>query len=227
MAVTIQELKVLPAFSRLSPLALEHIAGTAHYLPFAAGFAFYQQGDPPTGLFSLLSGQVKFYRHSKDKIQILYVLHEGSTFGAESLPNDMPSPCGAQALTPGTSIYLPPNELHKLLLEHPDLLFMQLELVTKQLRQFTSLVHSLAFRDVSARLAENLLKLKSYPTKDGFCIERTFSQQDLAAMVGSAREVVCRTLKKFEKEGVLRLERSSIIICDLNRLKEIADQEIR
>ncbi len=227
MAVSVQELKVLPAFSRLSSLTIEHLALATSPLPFKAGFKFFQQGDPPTGLFSLVSGQVKLYRNSKERVQILYVIHEGATFGAESLPNDTPSPCAAQALTSGAALYVPPDALHKLLLEHPDLLFMQLELVTKQLRQFTSLVHSLAFRDVSARLAETLLKLRSYPTRDGFCIEKTFSQQDLAAMVGTAREVICRTMKKFEKEGLVRTERGSIILRDLSRLKEMANQEIR
>lgn len=227
MAVSIQEVQAIPTFQALSGTTLEQLATASTLLPFKSGMKFYQQGDPPTGLYSLQAGEVKLYRRSHDRMQIFYIAGAGATFGAESLPNEAPSPCTSEALTAGTALYLPPEALRELLLTCPDFLLMQLELVSKQLRQFTGLVHSLAFRDVSARLAETLLRLKRQSENEYAYVEKNFSQQDLAAMVGTVREVIYRTLKKFEKEGLIILNSENIVLRDVDGLMELANQEMK
>jgi CRP/FNR family transcriptional regulator len=150
--------------------------------------------------------------------------------GAESLPTGAPSPYSATTLTPVTAIYLPPDELQSLLDEHPDFQEVFLRLITNRLKQFVTLVHDLAFRDVTSRLAMVLTaraEVEGQPHDDGIIFERLLSQQEFADMVGTAREVVYRTFKRFEAAGLVRMTRSSILISDFDSLRAIALQEAR
>lgn len=214
-------------FRKLPPKLCEQIALHAELLTFEEGTILYRQGDPSSGLFTLQSGQVKLYRKSREKAQILEIDSAGDSFGAESFYNNAPSPWTAEAIQAGSAIHIPPDGLSSILAEHPDFSLVLLELISKKLRSFTGLVHSLAFRDVTARLAEVLLAQaqKTPQTGSPSRIERILSQQDLAAMVGTAREVIYRTLKKFEQEGILQVTPTHIIILDIDQLQAIANQE--
>ena len=195
-----------------------------------AGALLYTQGDPPTGLFALDKGHVKLYRQSRGRAQILTLLSPGECFGAEFFPTDAPSPCTAAALTPVVGSYVPPEALGPLLEEHADLQELLLELVAFRLRQLVSLVHDLAFRDVTSRLAAILVaraRAEGHPAAQGIALDRLLSQQEFAAMAGSAREVICRIFKRLEKDGLVRLTPHNIHVLDFDGLLEIASREAR
>lgn len=114
--------------------------------------------------------------------------------------------------------------------QYPQFRVILLQLVTERLRQFATLVHNLAFRDVAARLATILVTRAvqdGMTIPDGIVFPRLMTQGELATMVGTAREVVQRTFKKFEKSGIIRVSRKEIHILDLDMLKEIAEEETR
>jgi len=206
------------------------MADRARAMQAEIGTTFYRQGDAPSGLFVLQAGRVKLYRQSKDRIQILAIPMSGECFGAESLSTGAPSPYTAVALTRASTIYIPPDDLAELLEAHADLQELLLELITQRLKQFITLVHDLAFRDVTARLAAVLVsraQLEGRLTPEGIVLDRLLSQQDFAAMVGTAREVIYRNFKKLEEDGLLRLSRQTILILDYERLAGIAAQEAR
>ncbi len=230
MQVTLKTLAEVSVLQGLAPKTLERVVQCATVLACAPGDAFYRQDDPPAGLFALQSGRVKLYRQSGERAQILTVLLPGDCFGAESLPDDAPCPWTAEAMEPSTAISLAPDRLRQLLAECPDLQVALLELVSGRLRQFVALVHDLAFRDVAARVAAVLLaraEAEGTVTAAGVQIRRALSQQELAAMVGTAREVIYRTFRQFERDGLLRLSRSHILILDAERLTEVASREAR
>ncbi len=158
---------------------------------------------------------MKLYRQSKEKCQILALPSPGDCLGAESLPTGAPSPYSATALTPVTAISLAPDLLQLLLDEHPDFQEVFLRLITNRLKQFVTLVHNLAFRDVTSRLATVLTmraEVEGIAHADGISFDRLLSQQEFADMVGrAASEVVYNSVKKFEEDGLVHTEaRSSI-----------------
>lgn len=228
--VTVDSLSRIQLFKALSPRTHRCLAEKAALAEFAAGVNLYRQGDPPTGLFALQSGRVKLYRQSKEKCQILALPMPGDCLGAESLPTGAPSPYSATTLTPVVTIHFPPDILQSLLDEHADFQDLFLQLITNRLKQFVTLVHDLAFRDVTSRLATVLMiraEVEGQPHDDGILFQRLLSQQEFADMVGTAREVVYRTFKKFEDDGLVRMTRSSILIRDFDTLRAIALQEAR
>jgi CRP/FNR family transcriptional regulator len=220
----------ISAFQVLSPRTRRCIADEAVMIEHPADTDIYQQGDPPTGLYALQSGRVKLHRHSKEKYQILALPMPGDCFGAESVPTGALSPYSATSLTRTVSIYLSPDSLQSLLDDHPDFQEVFLKLITNRLKQFVTLVHDLAFRDVTSRLAMVLVsraQREGRATRDGIVFDRLLSQQEFASMVGTAREVVYRTFKKFEDDGLIHTTRNNIVILDLDTLNDIAAQEAR
>jgi CRP/FNR family transcriptional regulator len=230
MDVSTETIAGIPDFRNLSPATRRRLAEEATHISFRPGETLYQHGEPFPGLFALLTGRVKLFRQSRERMQIFSILSPGACFGAESLPDDAPSPCSARALTMTRVLFIAPDSVHQLVADCPDLQIMLLELVSARLRQFVSLVHNLAFRDVTSRLAAALLSLSETdgePCDDGVRIYRLLTQQELAAMVGTAREVVHRTLKKFERDDLVRITPTHFLLLDTEKLSQIARQEMR
>lgn len=230
MNVSIELLSKSPLFAGLNLRTQRCIAEKSVLVEYSLGSDLYRQGDPPSALYTLQTGRVKLYRQSTEKCQILALPSPGDCLGAESLPTGAPSPYTATALTPVTAISLSPDVLQSLMDKHPDFQEVFLRLITHRLKQFVTLVHDLAFRDVTSRLAMVLIaraEVEGQPHDDGIIFDRLLSQQEFADMVGTAREVVYRTFKRFEEDGLVRMTRTSILIRDLNRLRTIALQEAR
>ena len=229
MMVSVELLSKLQPFVLLSPRTQRSIAEKAVLAEYPTRVDLYRQGDPPSALYILESGRVKLYRQSKDKCQILAIPAPGDCLGAESLPTSAPSPYTATTLTPVVAISLPPDMLQSLLDEYPDFQEVFLRLITERLKQFVTLVHDLAFRNVTSRLATVLIaraEVEGQPHDDGIIFDRLLSQQEFADMVGTAREMVYRTFKRFEADEFVRMTRSSILILDLDSLRVIAFQEV-
>lgn len=220
----------LQSFAALSLRTQRCIAEKAQLAHYPPRVDLYRQGDPPSALYMLQAGRVKLYRQSADKCQILGLPAPGDCLGAESLPTGALNPYTASTLTPVTAITLPPDMLQSLLDEHPDFQEVFLRLITDRLKQFVTLVHDLAFRDVTSRLAMVLIaraEVEGQVHDDGIIFDRLLSQQEFADMAGTAREVVYRTFRKFEEDGLVRMTRSSILVRDLDSLRAVAQQEAR
>jgi CRP/FNR family cyclic AMP-dependent transcriptional regulator len=89
------------------------------------------------------------------------------------------------------------------------------KVLATQARQLGLLVEDLSFRHVTGRVAKILLEHAG----DGAGPRPRLTQQDMAAMAGTVREVVGRSLKALEDVGAIRLERHRIVIVDKEALK--------
>ncbi|HLA42109.1 MAG TPA: Crp/Fnr family transcriptional regulator [Aggregatilineales bacterium] len=221
MSVTIKTLMNFAGFEKLTPVELEAAAQVAQTASFQRHQVFYAQGDSAPGLIALKTGMVKLYRQSRGKTQILNILGAGDIFGAETLFDTITCPYTAAAITSGTAVTITPEALQGLLAQHPALLNMLLELLWGRLRDFTTLVQNLAFEDVATRLSFALMQLARIDSEtdhdgDAVVIRRRLSQQELANLVGTSREVIYRTLKKFEEQGFIQVSAQYIIIHDFD-----------
>jgi CRP/FNR family transcriptional regulator len=94
--------------------------------------------------------------------------------------------------------------------------------LASQVRQLGGLVEDLSFKSVIGRVAKILIENST----DGNRERQRLTQQDMAAMAGTAREVVGRSLKSLEDDGVIKMERHRIVIKDIDMLKNIAGANI-
>jgi CRP/FNR family transcriptional regulator len=111
------------------------------------------------------------------------------------------------------------SELRALLQTHPQVAINTIKVLAKQVRRLVSLVEDLSFRRVISRVAKILLEHAGDGTGPG----PRLTQQEMAAMAGSAREVIGRSLKALEDEGIIRLERHRIVITDRKALREMVE----
>ena len=91
-------------------------------------------------------------------------------------------------------------------------------MLASRVRRDSSLVEVLSFGQVNSRLARLISK---QGTATGNQMLPHFTQQDLAAMVGTSRVVINRALRTLEEKGAIRLSRRHIIITDENKLIEL------
>lgn len=104
---------------------------------------------------------------------------------------------------------------------------MALELLqhfSKRLRGFTELVEQISLQTVPQRVARYIYltaREEGTATPDGIVVPRSITLQDMAALVGSVREVVSRTLHVFETEGIVEVRRKEILVRDLSALQRL------
>jgi CRP-like cAMP-binding protein len=143
-------------------------------------------------------------------------LEPGEPFYLVPALDDQPLPVTTQAATRATLLRLPRADLLALLQEQPDLTLGLLRYLARRLRQLTTLVEGLALYTVPQRLARLLAERAAAPDA------QRITQREMAAQLGTVREVVARTLAQFAERGWLRLGRGSIEILDLQALRELA-----
>lgn len=220
MAVELEFLKSIPYFSRLSPQELESVRVIVFEKGLERGDIVILEGEPAEALYFVGSGVVKMFRTSADgKEQILNIVRPGDSFNEAPLFDGGPSPATAQAMGPVTLYGIYKSDLDRLLQGYPQIAAGIISVLAGQIRQLMSLVEDLSFRPVVARVARVLLE---YAGGDGAEPLHRLTQQDMAAMVGTAREVVSRSLRALEDNGIIKLDRHRILINDKRALGNIA-----
>ena len=103
-----------------------------------------------------------------------------------------------------------------------------LRVVGKRLRNLVSIIEELSFGTVRHRLASLLVRLASggQRTPRGVEVELPASQQEIAAQIGTVRELVSRGLGRLQAQGIIELEGRKIKIRDVKALeKEMEDSQ--
>ena len=112
-------------------------------------------------------------------------------------------------------------ELRRLIVERPDIAVGAVRALADALRHLVALVEDLSFRHVTARVAKILLdqEAASGGLSQGM---RRLTQQEMAAMAGTAREMVGRALKELETAGAIEMRQGHVVVTDIERLRLLA-----
>ena len=177
------------------------------------------EGEPAETLYFVVDGAVKVFKTSQDgKEQILQIIRPGESF------NDVPVFSGDINLTSAEAMgkvvlnYIKKSDLETILSEYPQVAMNVIHILSQRVRQLVSLVEDLSFRQVTGRVAKMLLEYAG----DGSGDRPRLTQQEMAAMIGTAREMVGRSLKSLEEDGMIKIDRHRIIVADIDALKATA-----
>jgi len=219
MPIKVESLQSSNYFSGLDSDELDSIRQYIFERAVARGEIILFEGEPARAVYFIVSGVVKVFKTSADgKEQILYLARPGDSF------NDVPvfdgglSLASAEAMTQVVLYGIEKDDLEARLREHPKLAENVLQVLSQRIEQIISLVEDLSFRRVTGRVAKILLE----NAEDTSGQQPKLTQQQMAAMAGTAREMIGRSLKLLEDEGKVRLERNRIVIRDKEALREIA-----
>lgn len=159
---------------------------------------------------------------SDGREQSLRLLSPGESFGEVPVFDGGPNPASVETLEQSEVVLFPTAVVNDILRRYPDVALALLLHVTKRLRLFMEIIELVSLQTVPARLARYLLQLareEGELCEEGIRVPRSITQRDLASLVGSVREVVSRSLKVMEDDGVLIMRRHEIVILDLKALQ--------
>lgn len=199
------------------------LAAIAIPLQRSAGAYIQLEGDPAEMMYIVTQGRVKIARVGENgREQVLNVIGPGGHFNTVPIFDDGACPANAQALTGVVMLGLPREAMRRVVEQHPPLALALLKEFTGRLRHLVNLVDDLSLHTVQGRLAGLLLDQAS-AAEQGQPIP-PLTQADMAARLGTVREMVGRTLKTFEVLGLIRLERGQISIRDRAGLEAQREQ---
>jgi CRP/FNR family transcriptional regulator len=220
MTVQLDFLKRIPYFSgvgladleSIEKLVFEKTAGRAEIVVF--------EGEPAANLFFVVSGAVRVFKTSAEgKEQILSIVRPEESFNDVPIFDGGPNPASARTMGPVLLYGINRNDMEAILRNHPQVALNVTKVLAKRVRQLVSLVEDLSFRHVISRVAKILFEQIRGETSHG----PRLTQQEMAAMAGTAREVVGRSLKELEQQGAIKLDHHRIIVTDKEALQKIME----
>jgi CRP-like cAMP-binding protein len=221
MAIDLELLKTIWYFEGLSQEELESIKGLFVEKTANKGDIFMFQGQWTDYLYFIATGIVKVYKTSPDgKEQILHLAPPGDSLNDVSTFDGGPNAASMYAMTPVLLYGIKKNDIKRLLGKYPKICINVIRVLSSKVRRDSNLLEDLSFNQVTGRLAKVLLKYADDDSETDTWPKLT--QQDMAALVGTTREVVNRSLRTLEEEGTIRLERHRIRILKRDALHEMA-----
>jgi len=216
---TVEELRRIQLLASLSDEALARLAQVALRREFGPGEAIILEGMDCEAAYFLLEGRARVSRSSPGgREQVLARLGPGQAF------NTVPPFCDrgtnhatVVALTPVVLYALPRAAMLRLVTEIPELALAFLRDFAARLDHLSDLVEDLSLRSVRGRLARFLLE-----HADEGALDRGWTQDEIAAQIGTVRDVVGRTLRAFADAGLIRIDRQRIVLLQRQALEEEA-----
>jgi len=188
-------------------------------LELKAGDILFSAGDPCAGLFVVVEGRTRAIRHGVDgREQIIHEDVPGSTFPEVAVFDDGPYPSSVVAVEDSVLLLIPREVVKTFCLQHPEVALKALRVLSARLRKATGMVEDLALRGVSQRLAEYLLNRA--PASDGTSLQLQHTNQEIADLIGSVREVISRSFARLQKEGWIRKRGKTVDVIDRQGLRD-------
>jgi CRP-like cAMP-binding protein len=218
MAIQAEFLKSIPYFSGLSETGIEAVGRYAFEKKAERGEILVFEGQPSEDLYFVADGVIKVFKTSADgKEQIFSIIRPGESFNDVPVLDDGANLFSAEAMGPVVLHGIKKKDMRTIIRENPQVAVNVVQVLSRRVQELVSLVEDLSFRHVNSRVAKMLL---GYVGRGPGAAERPrLTQQEMAAMIGTAREMVGRSLKTLEEEGAIKIERNRIIIADQNALR--------
>ena len=216
-ASIVELLKSSPYFTGLEIYALKKIGRQIVERMVAKDEIIWLEQDRAKMIYIVGSGLIKLFKMSAEgKEQVLRLVRPGDCFGHTGVFNGGSNPESAQALAPTVLYGIMHSDLEALLWQQPQLALNTIKALATEMNHYISLIEDLSLRRVSSRVASMLLQ---YSREESFDNSLIRTQGDMAAMTGSVREVVGKSLKTLEEKGFIRSNSRRIIIRDTEALK--------
>lgn len=213
-----------PVFSRLAHDTREKIANLAVKKELRKGDYLVDQGEVWPYLFLLTRGQLVAEKDSYDgRTFIAATFKPGEIFwGVSFFIDNSAMPANIKALE-DSSLYLWSQRDLKPIIESNGVLSWEIsKLVVSRIQFVSEILESMTFHPIAVRLARLLVGIADEEGKTS--IERNLTLDQMAARIGSTREMVCRLLYKFSDEGLIKITRTEFSVTDPENLNKRAQK---
>jgi len=207
----------ITSLAALSPAAERVLAALPrHNLP--PGSPLFHAGDTAVGFVVLLSGRIEVFLTGPSGREILlYAVEPGQSCIQSTLGLMAGEPYSGEAVTAAASelVLIPRATFLRLMEDEPGFRSFVMQAFARRMADVTRLLERVAFGRIEARLAQALLELEN-----GGLVQAT--QAELAARIGSAREVISRRLDGFARAGWVETDRGAVRLRDRGALRQLA-----
>jgi CRP-like cAMP-binding protein len=209
-------------FEGLDDDALLLVAKGMHLYQFARKESIFLEAEACAGLHIMKSGSAKVFLLSPQGRQyIVKILYEGDTFNEVSVYGGGENPVNTAALEKSEIWIINSQILQKLVSSYPNYANQIINNLSNNLRNLVRRVSGMAFFQVTHRLAQLLNELPEEALNGENNTRLT--QDQLAARLGSVREVIARSLRALERSEAIHLENRRIYIVDREKLAQLAN----
>lgn len=222
-------LRKTPLFSDFNDEELARLTGFAVRRRFKRDEMIFSEGEPCSGLYVIESGSVKIFKTSfRGREQILSIERPWASVAELPVFDGGAYPASAAALEETVLLFIGKKDFYGVCLEHPEVALKVLKVVGRRLRLLVGIIENLSFGTVRHRLAAYLVRLarqSGKQTSQGIEITLGITNQQLAAQIGTVRELVSRNLSRMQAEGMIELDGKTILIHNLEALREEAEDD--
>ena len=202
---------------------LQSISSNKSCTMYKRGQAIFQEGNKPFGVFCLNEGKVKVTKlGSEGKEQIVRLAKPGDTMGYRALLSDTRYSASAVAVEDTKVCFIASEDFNQLIAKNYLVAKDMMRMLSNALADAEISIAQLATKPVRERLAEALLLLRKVYGKPNEEFTIALSRDDLASLVGTAKETAIRFLSELKDEGVVSTQGSNITILKPDSLVRIS-----
>lgn len=217
-------LKKVGLFLRLSSKSINKIAKISYIEQYKKDECIFSEKDEGDKLYIVISGGVKIFKSSsRERIKTLALLKEGDFFGEMAILDKESRSATAQAIKDTAMLVIDNDSFRMLLKNNSEILFNIIESLCLRLREADRQIQTLTFQNIIGRIATALLDLAGkagVKTEEGIKINMEITHQELADLVGTAREIITKALSNFKRNGYISIDEHYITILDKEKLKD-------
>ena len=213
-------------FSGLTESELAFVCQRAVPRRYTGGQIVFSEGEACAGLYVVASGHVRIFKSSSGgREQVLSIEGPGSSVAELPVFDGGNYPASVVAIADSTLLFVSKQDFQSLCLTHPEVALKVLRVVGARLRRLVGIIEELSFTTVRHRLASFLLRLakEGKRTPQGVEVLLPVSNQELAAQIGTVRELVSRNLSRLQSEGLLKIDGRTVTLCNRKALEEELD----
>lgn len=211
-----QILKSAPLFAALDDSELSSLAARCGIRPYAAGESLFSEGEPCKGLYIVVSGRIRIFKTSSSgREQVLAIEGPGASVAELPVFDGGPYPASGSALETSELLFVSRADLRAICLEKPQVALKILQVVGSRLRRLVGIIEELSFTTVRHRLISWLLRQAG--SQPSFTLAA--SHQELAAQIGTVRELVSRNLARLQAQSFIEMNGREIRILDREGLE--------
>jgi CRP/FNR family transcriptional regulator, cyclic AMP receptor protein len=204
-------------FAALNDQELDLLAARSGIRSYGAGELLFSEGEMCAGLFIVVAGRVRIFKMSPNgREQVLAVEGPGSTVAELPVFDGGRYPASASAVQTAELLFVSRQDLRIICLEKPEVSLKLLQVVGARLRRLVGIIEELSFTTVRHRLISWIIRQAN--GGDAFVLE--CSHQELAAQIGTVRELVSRNMARLQAQGFIEMQGREIRIVDMAGLQD-------
>ncbi|MDI6695204.1 MAG: Crp/Fnr family transcriptional regulator [Anaerolineales bacterium] len=207
-------------FNQLTGKERQEVSRLAVRRSLKKGDVLCRQGDDWPYVLYIVSGALRSVINSPDgRSYVVSLWEKGEVFWAHTIFDQNPMPSTLEAARVTHLYQWTGEDVLQIVLHNQTAIRALLRRQTSLIRKRRESIYNLAFNPVASRLAK--LIIEKFIASDVPTVQRDLTLSDMAEMVASSPEVVCRLLYQFQDSGAIVVKRASITLQDRKALESL------